>query len=522
MATNPIHRTTEDTNSVLWPPPIGSARFWIVQALVIGVTIIQELLWLPDIKRFDLGIPPFIAVGLFGVPILYAALNYGFTASMATAATATGITVVTIAINGALGMLPTLYAWAYAVELGSLLVVAASVGSRFEREMLARIEIEKAAATATAAEARYHSLFEASAAPVLLVDSDDIIREANESARKIFSPHALFGKTLADVTNHKISVTLLNRNQQLSLPTHLVTPDGTQYMLVATAVPHDMISGISGQSGDEEQHEMMQIIFQDVTEEVEQQRRTEAYAEHVLRAQEEERSRIARELHDEPVQSLVHLCHRIDAVMDSADLPENTLTELESTRTLTEDTITELRNIATALRPPALDDLGLVASLRNLVAEYRERNGAKIWLKTAGTIPKLDKWQELTIYRIAQEALSNVERHSGAEQVTVSLKSTPTMLRLVVVDNGHGFTGTLSGNPIITDQTIKNRPDIYSKNGRDGSSTIRAATTGRTSYNNRAHLGLLGMTERAQLVGAHLRIISHKDHGTLVSLRMKF
>ncbi len=519
MAINPIHRTAEDASSVLWPPPIGSARFWVVQALVIGVTIIQELLWLPDIKRLDLGIPPFIAVGLFGVPILYAALNYGFTASMATATTATGITVVTIAVNGILGMLPTLYAWAYAVELGSLLVVAASVGSRFEREMLARIEIEKAAAAATAAEVRYHSLFEASAAPVLLVDSDGIIREANESARKIFSPNTLFGKTLTEVTNHRISVALLSRNRQRSTPTHLVTPDGTQYMLVATAVPHDMMPGISGGSGNEQQHEMMQVIFQDVTEEVEHQRRTEAYAEHVLRAQEEERRRIARELHDEPVQSLVHLCHRIDAVMDSADLPENTLVELESTRTLTEDTITELRNIATALRPPALDDLGLVASLRNLIAEYRERDTAKIWLKTAGMIPKLDKWQELTIYRIAQEALSNVERHSGATQVTVSLKSTPSMLRLVVVDNGHGFAGMPFDHYIITDQTIKNySTGIYDKQNHGSGS----AAGGEASYNDRAHLGLLGMTERAQLVGASLRIVSHPDQGTLVSLKMRY
>ena len=215
--------------------------------------------------------------------------------------------------------------------------------------------------------------------------------------------------------------------------------------------------------------------------------------------------------------------------MDSTDLPENTLVELESTRTLTENTITELRNIATALRPPALDDLGLMASLRNLVAEYRERNTIKIWLKTAGTIPKLDKWQELTIYRVAQEALSNVERHSGATQVTVSLKSTPSMLRLVVADNGHGFTGAVFDGSMIADQMIQNRTGTYSKRNRlrgsnatASKATVGNAVTGDISSNDRAHLGLLGMTERAQLVGAHLGVVSHPGQGTLVSLRLRY
>ncbi|MCL4434232.1 MAG: histidine kinase [Actinobacteria bacterium] len=563
-------------STIVWPPPIGKARFWIIQGLVFLVVIVQELLWLPGIRGWGLGIPPFVAIGLFGIPVLYAALDFGFAASVATATIATGATVVTIAANAIFGHVPALYSWAYAVELASLLVVAAAVGSRFERETRARIEVEHAALAASAAEERYHSLFEASAAPVLLVDRTGVVREANASARRTFSHPSLFGRTLREIIGGDAARILLAGPKQKGTPVHVITPNGIDYMLMASAAPTVAVgadaqtadaqtadskaantkdasrrtagetasrAGVAAVAGagdarrprkrrptgaaavaDERTNNaadhissgaswpdgILQVVFQDVTEEIQRQRQTEAYAEHVMRAQEEERRRIARELHDEPVQSLVHLCHRIDTAMEIAGLPERAFRELGDTRTMTEGIITELRNIATGLRPPALDDLGLVASLRNLVSEYNSRTDAQVTLRIIGTMQRMDQWRELTIYRITQEALSNVERHSEATEVLVSLKTTGNMLRLAVVDNGQGFdssTRTLGGGTGGTD-------------GVSGlGSTGSMSGTGSTGS---IHLGLLGMRERAQLAGGSLRVDSRPGKGTLVSLRIRY
>ncbi|MCL5947822.1 MAG: histidine kinase [Actinobacteria bacterium] len=566
-------------SAIVWPPPIGKARFWIIQGLVFLVVIVQELLWLPGIRGWGLGIPPFVAIGLFGIPVLYAALDFGFAASVATATIATGATVVTIVANAIFGHVPALYSWAYAVELASLLVVAAAVGSRFERETRARIEVEHAALAASVAEERYHSLFEASAAPVLLVDRTGVVREANASARRTFSHPSLFGRTLREIIGGDAARILLAGPKQKGTPVHVITPNGIDYMLMASAAPTvaaaadtkaadgkvadtntadpkatnakdagrrsaDRTAGISGAgAGDARRPRkrrstgaadvvgertsnttdhtagdaswpdgILQVVFQDVTEEIQRQRQTEAYAEHVMRAQEEERRRIARELHDEPVQSLVHLCHRIDAAMEVAGLPESAFKELEDTRTMTEGIITELRNIATGLRPPALDDLGLVASLRNLVSEYNSRTDAQVTLRITGTMQRMDQWRELTIYRITQEALSNVERHSEATEVLVSLKTTGNMLRLAVVDNGQGFDSD-------------NRTPSGGAGSMAGGSTEGVSGAGSMSGAGGAgsiHLGLLGMRERAQLAGGSLRVDSRPGKGTLVSLRISY
>ncbi|MHB8262946.1 MAG: sensor histidine kinase [Acidimicrobiales bacterium] len=535
-------------SATVWPPPIGKARFWIVQGLVFLVVIVQELLWMPGIRGWGLGIPPFVAIGLFGIPVLYAALDFGFAASVATAAIATGTTMVTIAVNGIFGMLPTLYSWAYAVELASLLVVAAAVGSRFERETKARIAVEHAALAATVAEERYHSLFDASAAPVLLVDRAGVVREANASARRTFSHPSLFGRTLREIIGGDAARVLLRGPSRQGTPVHVITPNGIDYMLMASSAPTvadsldneavagsydattDMYNTAGGASWPDG---ILQVVFQDVTEEVQRQRQTEAYAEHVMRVQEEERRRIARELHDEPVQSLVHLCHKIDMAMDVADLPESAYSELETTRTMTEDIITELRNIATGLRPPALDDLGLIASLRNLVSDYKDRTDAQITLSITGNVQRMDQWRELTIYRITQEALSNVEHHSEATRVLVSLKATGDMLRLAVADNGKGFNAaakpTAYSSTQANDATNRSSNETASESfaGSPGSLRIGSAHDNQpriatTTDESRIHLGLLGMRERAQLAGGRLRVDSRNGKGTLVSLRIRY
>ncbi len=493
-----------------WPPPVGARRFWVIQILIGASILVQELLWLPAIKGFGVGIPPFIAVGLFGVPVLYAALRFGLAATMATAVLAAFATIVTITINGILGHLPSVYTWAYVVEIASLLVVAAAVGSRVERQSLAQIAIEKAARAATLAEERYRSLFEVNSAPVLLVDQAGTIREVNEAARLAFSTRALFGAPVVDMVGDREARKLLHPAGYHSEPVHITAPDGRDYVLTATyTVVHSLSGDPTSEAG------LVQVVFNDVTAEMRGQRRAEVYAKHVLQAQEDERRRIAQELHDEPVQSLVHLCHRIDLTMEAPELPESVGADLASTRGMVEAVIAELRNIATGLRPSVLDDLGLVASLRHLVAgraadhgddsgpglDPMEGNG--IDLRVSGSLRRLDKGQELVIYRIAQEALSNVERHAHASRVLVSLTFKSDIVRLVVLDDGTGFR-------MAPEEPL---PDDRAQVGSDEPLAMRV-------FLMADRLGLAGMHERAQLVGGNLRVLSRPGAGTLVSLRL--
>ncbi len=228
----------------------------------------------------------------------------------------------------------------------------------------------------------------------------------------------------------------------------------------------------------------MQVIFEDVTAETRRHDRMEAYAARVVLGQEEERRHIAQELHDGPLQSLIHLCRQIDEIdaAHTGSTPPGAppLTEL---RTIVEDTVAELRSIAKGLRPSVLDDLGLVASINQMLTEAGERQQFETSFGVTGVERRLSPSVELALFRMAQEALSNVERHAAAQRVAVGIDFEAGGLRLLVKDDGVGFDASA-------------RPD-----GSRSSS-----------------LGLPGMTERAHLIGSRLVIHSELGRGTTVDV----
>jgi two-component system sensor histidine kinase UhpB len=198
----------------------------------------------------------------------------------------------------------------------------------------------------------------------------------------------------------------------------------------------------------------------------------------VIRAQEEERARIAQDLHDEVNQALTAILLRLQAAM--LDVPPGLRSELKEIQTLATRAMEELLTLARTLRPTALDDHGLVPALASQVADFAERTGIRSSFHRHGDAPTLSDEEQLVLYRVTQESLSNVVQHSGASAVRVELSSIGrTVLR--VRDDGCGF-----------------KPIKGSGN----------------------RLGVSGMRERALLVGGRLNVFSAPGEGTTIELTM--
>ncbi|HML20630.1 MAG TPA: HAMP domain-containing protein [Aggregatilinea sp.] len=201
------------------------------------------------------------------------------------------------------------------------------------------------------------------------------------------------------------------------------------------------------------------------------------YVSRVIAAQEEERGRIARELHDSTSQSLTSLLVGLHAMEQSGgeDLRQHT----EDLRQVVSDVLEEVHGLAWQLRPSVLDDLGLSAALRQTVADYRARYNLTIDLSIHGIDgQRLSSEVETTMYRIVQEALTNVARHAQAHTVSVMIDRRDTKALVIVEDDGIGMS-----------------PDLMDRRSRE-------------------HLGLFGIRERAELLGGTLKIESEPGHGT--------
>ena len=195
-----------------------------------------------------------------------------------------------------------------------------------------------------------------------------------------------------------------------------------------------------------------------------------------LAAQEAERLRVARELHDEIGQTLTAVT--IQAERAAEGVPEQAPAELRRVADAVRDSLDEVRRIARELRPEALDDLGLVNALIALCNRLGAQGATRVRRELQAKLPAMSPDVELVIYRIAQESLTNALRHSGADTATVSLVADAEALHLSVTDDGHGM------------------PDLLPSDTA----------------------GIAGMRERALLVGGHLSIRSQSAGGTEVRL----
>jgi two-component system sensor histidine kinase UhpB len=216
--------------------------------------------------------------------------------------------------------------------------------------------------------------------------------------------------------------------------------------------------------------------FNAMLDRVERERRDSARA--ALAAQERERLRVARELHDEIGQSLTAVTLRAERAAENG--AADPTSELRRIADDIRDSLEDVRRIARELRPEALDDLGLVNALITLCSRVGEQGRLRVARQLEGGLPALESDVELVIYRVAQESLTNIVRHAHASRATVSLRAEDGAVTLRVRDDGRGLPSELP----------------------------------------KGTAGIRGMRERALLVGGRLTIRSEPDRGTEVALEV--
>jgi PAS domain S-box-containing protein len=230
------------------------------------------------------------------------------------------------------------------------------------------------------------------------------------------------------------------------------------------------------------------ILAKDVTEQLKAEDKLRSsyeevrrLASHLREIREEERTNMSREIHDQLGQQLTVMKMDISWLhkkMLGAERPiQNRMNDLKN---MMDDTVKLVRRIASDLRPSLLDDMGLIAAIEWHAAEFEKRSGIAIELTGIKTEPALSKDYRINLFRIVQESLTNVGRHSGATKVVIDLETHQNRLLLTIKDNGKGF------DPVAA--------------GKKGS------------------LGLLGMRERAAVIGGDYEIFSAQDRGTLVQV----
>lgn len=326
----------------------------------------------------------------------------------------------------------------------------------------------------------YREVFDAAPDGILLVDSRGIVRQANPQAARLFGYQTdeLIGESVELLVPAALRVAH-RRHRESYVENPHTRPMGIGMELAGVRrdgarIPVEIsLSPLTSSRGD-----MVIAMVRDLTE----QRRLKGFGVAALNAAEEERRRIARELHDETAQALAALLMNLTVLQRSLN-DEKLSEEVATLRTRLIDTTEGVRRIARGLRPPELEDVGLAPALRSFV---RERFApGMVDMDFDGSQARLTLEQSLVAYRIAQEALSNAMRHAGAKAVRLTMRESVDHHEVVleIVDDGVGFE------------------------------LERITEPG-------AGLGLIGMEERAQIAGGRLELESEPGKGTCVRVRI--
>ncbi|MDD4602050.1 Signal transduction histidine-protein kinase/phosphatase DegS [bioreactor metagenome] len=220
-----------------------------------------------------------------------------------------------------------------------------------------------------------------------------------------------------------------------------------------------------------------------VVTKIESLQQSQIFGAKIIKAQEEERRRVAREIHDGPAQAMANVVFRAEVCERLVDIDvERCKNELGDLREQVRSCLKETRKIIFDLRPMTLDDLGLVPTVKRFLDTMKERTAIDTNIRVLGEEKRLDSYVEIGLFRIIQEALNNVEKHAAATSIWVAIEFMPAFILASVEDDGQGFD--------------------------------HVETSGSESF------GLLGMRERMNLLHGELSIKSAKGKGTKVMIKV--
>lgn len=393
---------------------------------------------------------------LYLIPVVYAAVTFGLRGAVLTA-----LWSAVLVLPNELLLHEGLERAGEVVQVAWIAVVAVFVGARVDRERSARLEAEFREERQRVSEERYRSIVNNVGEPIILLDAGWRVIEANAAAA------ALLGRSVDDLRGqHPPGDTGREIVHALEAQPH----DGRSVPRLQLGEPLRWFEPIRMVTTDATGAPSTQLLLVDVTASIERERGLVGITHQTIAAREAEQRRIARDLHDGPLQSLLALWRELDGV--ATDAPEPTRTQLVRARGTTESVADELRRFSRDLRPSILDDLGVAAAIRSEAERLRERSEIDVRVRIIGTSVRLPDDVEVALLRIVQEAMRNVERHAKASRVTISLDFSSPEIRLRVSDDGVGLDPVPEPSALLAG----------------------------------SHLGLIGMQERARMVGGRFAL----------------
>jgi len=449
---------------------VHNPHFWIILAMLVLCTIhhYAGALGLPISLPFDwLSSQTRHAVDrvLFLGPVIYAGYAFGGVAGLAMT-----FTVLLLMLPRALLISSTPVDALFEVVA---VVLVGALANLWLRARTKQMEVT----------ANYSELFRSAPDAMWVHDLEGNIMSVNEAAEMLTGLNTenlcvMNAKELVSRDSFEVAKNVQQRllqGQVVPQPyeQHLIRRDGTEAILRVT----------SNLIYNNRRPQAFQNIARDITDEEMRQENLQFYVEHITKAYEEERLRIAAELHDSTAQSLITVLQQLENFLyDQPNLPVHKVREIWLIREHVKDTLQELRRLSRNLRPSILDDVGLVAALRWTVRELETEYGIESSLQVCGAERRFSKEVELNFFRIVQEALRNIGKHSYASKAEVVIEFEDGKTTVSIRDNGVGF----------------------------------GAPKEITALSRSGKLGLVGMQERVRLLGGRLEIKSEPGKGTSV------
>jgi len=438
-------------------------------------------------------------------PVTYASFFFGTRAGIASLAVACSIMLpraILISPHPGDALLESAGVVAIGAVVNLLFYVFRKERNRYQQALSA---LETAHQEVRESQESYKGLFEGAYDAIWVHDLDGNIQSANKAAARLngYPVEELRGMNiksfLSDESLHlaREVQAKLTKHEPVAMPyeQRIIKKDGSEAIcLLATSLissngePEGFQSIARDVTEEKRMQENLRYYLQQITKAQEEERENlRYYLQQITKAQEEERRRMARELHDDTAQQLVVLARRLDNILCNADrLSQQDITFLEGVRQQTDEILDGVHRFCQDLRPSVLDDLGLLPALQSLTSDLTEHFGIPIAMGNAGSVRRLSPETELILFRIAQEGLRNVCRHSEASRCWIMIEFSNDKVVLTVKDNGKGFK-------------LPDRVEDLAAVGK---------------------LGLAGMQERARLIGGKLTIESELGEGTTVSVEI--